>query len=89
MQNILVNSYVWWIKIGTDISDVEVPSCGVKRPSPTPGIQPRNTALERESPITSGCKNQWGLRLSETEGSLSPRRFLLKSLCRLTQIHSL
>ena len=43
--------------------------------SPSPGSQCR------EVPITSGCKNQQGLWLSETEDYWSPRHFLLKDSC--------
>ena len=42
------------------------------RPS-SPGFQCQ------EDPITSGCKNQWGLRMRKTN-FLSPRQFLLKGL---------
>ena len=42
--------------------------------------KPRVPVLGREVPITSGCENQWELRLSEMEGCWSCRQFLLKGL---------
>ena len=52
-------------KIGREVS-------GAKRPSPTIGPQPRVPVTGREVAITSGCKNQQGLRLWKTETAGTP-----------------
>ena len=50
-------------------------------PAPHQFPHPRVPVPEREFSIISGCKNQWGLKLKETEGFWSPRQFLLKGSC--------
>ena len=59
---------------------------GVPVPHQVP--HPRAPVLGREVPITSGCKNQRGLWLSEMEGNCIPSQFLTKGphmdLLRLT-----
>ena len=49
-------------------------------PAPYQAPQARVPVLGRKVPIISGCENQQKLKLNRTEGSLSPRQFLLKSL---------
>ena len=51
----------------------EDPRYGARGLSPTIGLPTQVSAMRREVPITSGCKNQWGLCLSEMTGSWSPR----------------
>ena len=62
-----------WIKTrrGILVSEVAPEERGAQDVRQAP--QPRVSVPEREIPITSGCKNQWGLRLSDNEGYWSPR----------------
>lgn len=70
---------VWQIKIGILLLQKYLPrSKGSQPPQQAP--KPRVPVLEREVPIASGCKNQQGLWLRETEGCWSPRQFILKVL---------
>ena len=67
-------------KISRNISATEIHP--EERWVPTQHQAPHLRFLEpgREVPITSGCKNQQGLWLSEVEGFWSPKQFLLKDL---------
>ena len=49
------------------------PPCGVRGPSPHQAPQARALVPGIEVPIISGCRNQQGLWLSETEGFWSLR----------------
>ena len=70
-----------WIKIGRNILAVEIPPEQRQFPAPHQALHPRVLVLGREVPITSGCKNQQGLRLGDTEAFWGTRQFLLKDLC--------
>ena len=72
MQNGLVLHHVWWLKIGRDILAAEVTPEEQGVPAPHQVPQARVPMMGREVPINSCCENQWGLRLSETEGFWSP-----------------
>ena len=74
--------HMWQIKNGRDFLAVVSP-WGTRVPSPTPDPQPRVPVLKGDVHITSRCKNQWRLWLSETKSFCSPRPFLLKGLHRL------
>ena len=66
-----------WLKIRRGMLSAEVPPPQrVRGPSSTPGHQPRVPVPGRQVPITSGCKNQWELKLRETKYIWSPRQFL-------------
>ena len=54
MQNGQSKTYVWQLKIGRDTS-------GARDPSPMPDHSAQGSSARRYVPITSGCKNQWGL----------------------------
>ena len=69
---------VWCIKIRRDILFAEVPTKDQGVPASHQASQPLVPEPGREACITSGCKIQWGLRVSETEDFWSPRQFLLK-----------
>ena len=70
-----------WLKIRRGMLSAEAPPPQrVRGPSSTPGHQPRVPVPGRQVPITSGCKNQWELKLRETKFVWSPRQFLLKDL---------
>ena len=75
------HTHVWQIKIGRDISAAQFPpkKQGAQPPHQDPQLRVPVPGIE--VPITSHCKNQWGLRLRKT-GSWSPRLFILKDLCR-------
>ena len=71
MQKGLVQHQVWQVKIGRNILAVEV-ALRAKSPSPIPVPLTQGSSIGREVPLTSDCKNQGGLRLSETEDFWSP-----------------
>ena len=51
---------VWWIKIGRDTSGGR-DTLGMSNPSPKPDHPALASSTKMIIPITSGCKNQWGL----------------------------
>ena len=80
MQNRLTSHHVWQIKIV--ISHYRGPSV-LRNKGSQPHTRPpaQGSGPEREVPVTSGCKYQQGLWLSEMGGFWNPRQFLLKGLC--------
>lgn len=54
---------------------------GVRYPNPTPASPDQGSSAGRRTLHNFGCKSQWRLWLSETEGCWSTQVFLLKGSC--------
>lgn len=71
MRNSWSHSHVWQIKLRRGILAAEVPR-GARGPSPTPASPAGAPVPGRGALAASGCENQRGFRLGETEAAVDP-----------------